>query len=195
MRLDRIGRQGNTFVVKTHRRPSPRLRRLLATGRFKATYIYRDLRDVIVAALEAGERFRATHKPRRLFLIGPYRFAFARLFTVEGAIRYARWRLVPRWEAWVRCPGVLITRYEDLLADTRGELRRLADFLQLDVTDEQMQDIAIKYQRDQGDQAAKVASALNKGVAGRHLEVLSREQQELCRKRLGRYLKRMKYLD
>ena len=36
---------------------------------------------------------------------------------------------------------------------------------------------------------------LNKGVMGRFKEVLSQEQQELCRRRLGRYLQMMGYPD
>lgn len=35
----------------------------------------------------------------------------------------------------------------------------------------------------------------NKGVTGRFKEMLSQEQQELCRRRLGRYLQMMGYLD
>jgi hypothetical protein len=194
-RLDRVGRESNTFLVKSHRPPTFTLRRLLASGRFKAIYIYRDLRDVLLSGLEEGEKMRTTGKTERYFGIWPYR-SFARLYTVKGACLWARWQLFTRWRKWTRCPGLLTTRYEDLLADTRGQLRRLADHLELDVSDEQIQRVVDKYRRDKALKGMiEKPKPLNKGVIGRHREVFTPQQLAICQKRLGRCLEEMGYVD
>ena len=96
----------------------------------------------------------------------------------------------------MRCPGVLVTRYEDLVADTIGQLERLARHLEWNVSDEQIGQVAAKYQRDRVVQGAiEKPRFMNNAVVGRYKEVLSPAEQELCRKRLGRYLERMGYLD
>ena len=192
LKLEEVSRETDLFTVKTHRRPSRALRRLLAEGRFKAAYICRDLRDVVVSGLEVGRKMRAAGNTRRIFLVGPYR-GFARLHTVEGGIRWALWQLIPRWDVWMRCPGVLVTRYENLLADTAGEVRRLADHLRFEVSDEQIQRIVDVYRWNSGDGAVEKPHYLNKGVIGRYKEVLSADQQLLCQRRLGRYLEKMGY--
>ncbi|MCH8152866.1 MAG: sulfotransferase domain-containing protein [Planctomycetes bacterium] len=195
LELDRISQQGHTFVVKTHRRPSKLVRKLMAEGRMRATYIYRDLRDAIVSALDRGRVMRETGELHgRHFYIGPQR-SFAKYHTVRGGILWARWRLVPVWKAWSRYGGVLMTRYEDLHADTHGQLRRLAEFLEVDVSDDQIEAIVSTYHRDRiKNSQEQVFLHFNKGVAGRFREVLTSKQQELCRKRLGRYLEMMGYL-
>ena len=197
MALDRVGQNGITFVVKTHRRPSKLVRKLITQGRFKATYIYRDLRDVIVSALDRGRVMRETGQLHgRHFYIGPQK-SFAKYHTVRGAILWVRFRLLPVWKAWAHCDGVLLTRYEDLHADTQGQLRRLAEYLDLDVSEKQIEAIAAAYDRSRlkADISRAGRLHLNKGVTGRFKEVLSQEQQELCRKRLGRYLQMMGYRD
>ncbi len=197
MALDRVGQEGITFVVKTHRRPSKLVRKLISQGHFKATYIYRDLRDVIVSALDRGKVMRETgHLSSRHFYIGPQR-SFAKYRTVRGAIRWARFRLLPVWKAWAQCDGVLLTRYEDLHADAHGQLRRLAEYLNLEVSDKQIETIVATY--DRGRMKADSPSArvlhLNKAITGRFREVLNQEQQDLCRRRLGRYLEMMGYSE
>ena len=191
-RLERVTREGNTFAVKTHRGPSASLQGFLKKGSFAATYIYRDVRDVIVSALERGKVMRERGLDRRVFGIGPYR-SFARLHTVEGATLWGRWQLVPRWQAWTRCKGVLVTRYEDLLADTFGEVKRLAEFLQLDLDESTLRAICDKYDGAQADRDVRIH--FNKGVIGRHLEQLSPKHQQHCLKRLGPFLKQMGYVD
>ena len=192
MRLDRISRQGHTFVLHTHRGPSPSLRMLMATGRFKANYLCRDLRDVVVSALDRSKVMHTTGQLKgRHFRIGPQR-SFARLRTVKGATLWARWQLMPRWAAWMRCKDLLVTRYEDLVADTHRELKRFAAFVDLGVSDECLEGIIAAYRPERGGSAHH---SLVKGVVGRYKEVLTPEQQALCRKRFGRYLEKMGYLD
>ncbi len=192
-RLERISRETDLFAIKTHRRPSRAMRRFLAGGRVRAAYICRDIRDVIVSGLEYGVRKRAEGNLRRIWLVGPYR-GFARLNTVKGGILWARLQLIPRWKGWVSCPSVLITRYEDLMADTCGQLRRLADHLELEVSDEVIEQVVGTYRKDEPGASQKFAF-LNKAVIGRYREVMSPEEQALCRGHLAPYLEKMGYLE
>ncbi len=191
--LDRISQLGCTFAVKTHRQPSLTLRRLMARGRFKVTYIYRDLRDVIVSRLERARQMRDRGKSRRRSGVGSL-LSFGRFYTVKGAARWVRWRLIPVWEAYGRCDGVLITRYEDLLADSVGQLKRLADHLELDVSAEQIEKVVATYQQDEAIQGPfEKLPFLNRGIVGRYKHALNPEEQELCRDRFGKYLQEMGY--
>jgi hypothetical protein len=192
--LDRISQEGHTFVVKTHLRPTRLVRRLMAEGHLKATYIFRDLRDAVLSCLDRGRVMRETGDLKgRHFLIGPQK-SFAKYHTVQGAIRWVQWRLLPVWRAWTEMDGVLVTRYEDVHADTHRELRRLAVFLDLDVSDEQIESIVARYHRDRvSKDQGHTRLHFNKGIVGRYESVMSSEQRELCRKRLGRYLEKMGY--
>ena len=76
--------------------------------------------------------------------------------------------------------------------DPRGQLRRVAEFLQLDASDEQLEQIITAYQPQHWDNKPKF---FNQGVIGRYKEVLTAQEQALCRRRLGRYLARMEYVD
>lgn len=192
-RIDAVSREGNTFVVKTHRGPTKPLRELVAAGRFKVTYIYRDLRDVIVSALDRGQTMRSNGNVKRHLLFGPYR-SFAKLRTVPGAIRWARWRLLPVWRAYSAWDAVHLARYEDLSTDPLAEMKRLAAFLEVEVPEAVMNEIIDRYRRERI-KTNKPGSGmhLNKGVAGRYRDALSPEQQSLCVKRLGPVLQQMGY--
>ena len=192
-KLERVSQQeGRMFAVKTHRGPSASLRRLMEQGSFAATYIYRDVRDVIVSALERGKVMREKGLDRRYFGIGPYR-SFGRLYTVEGATLWGRWQLIPRWRAWTKCNGVLVTRYEDLLANTFAEAKRLSEFLKLNLDEDSVWKVCEKYDRNNAAQGGRLH--FNQGIIGRHHDQLSPRHQELCQRRLGPFLKQMGYLD
>lgn len=192
-RIDEVARQGATFAIHTHRGATPALRRLLETGRFKANYVCRDLRDVMISGLDRGRFMRENGetKGRYLLGVGPYR-SFARLHTVRGAALWAKWQLMHRWRQWMSVPGLLVTRYEDVVADTMGQMRRTADALGIDVTDEQIDRVVAAYQPQRG---GKQHVSFVKGVAGRYREVLTPKEQAMCERVLRPYLLRMGYLD
>ncbi|MFQ5569667.1 MAG: sulfotransferase domain-containing protein [Rhodothermales bacterium] len=174
--------RGHTFVVKTHAEPTPSLRMLLSTGLAKATYIYRDPRDVVLSALEHGERVRKANQSNIL----------AELHSVEDAVRYVN-LLLNDWEAWTKTDNTLVVRYEDLLDDTLRELSRLAQFLALDVSLDDLKAVAACYQIEKQDQVTQDRLHFNKGVAGRFRQAMSPKEIELCMKQFGPYLQRMGY--
>ena len=174
------------------------MRHLLRNGGARATFIYRDPRDVLVSALELGKKLRDKGEAKRFFAIGPYR-SFARFYTVDNAIRWINWQLLPRWRKWTSRPNVLVTKYEDLVTNKIDELSRLADFLQLEVRREDLVKILQKYEPDGSGRITDNhwrpgrGPLVNKGVMGRYLTCLTSEQKDKCSSRLEKCLKEMGY--
>jgi hypothetical protein len=175
---------GNTFVVKTHSNPTMTLRFLLSRGIMKATYIYRDPRDVAISAFEHGQKIRNMGENH----------SFAKLQTMESAILYTS-NLLITWDKWMECRHVLKVRYEDVLADPVSELKRLSEFLSLDVSTIDIPAIVAKYHNDQLDCTLAGALHFNKGIAGRFNDVMSDRERSLCNKHFGSFLGRMGYSD
>lgn len=186
---------GYTFACKTHRRASKALRRHLEAGNLKATYTFRDLRDVIISALD---RSKAMHEKGELkgrhWYIGPQR-SFAKYRTVRDGIRWCHWRLMPVWRSYMNCEGAHTARYEDLEADPMGEMKKLAAYLEVEVPESTMQEIIDRYDRSRVSKTKVRGMHFNKGVSGRHVEKMTDEEKALCMRKLSRELKLMGYID
>ncbi|NNF57307.1 MAG: hypothetical protein HKN04_03615 [Rhodothermaceae bacterium] len=174
---------GHTFAVKTHGRPSRSVRALMAMGAMKATYIYRDPRDVVLSILDHGQRLRED---------GNLANAASGLETVGEAVRYVG-DLLDIWEAWRQCPGVLTTRYEDLVADPQRELARLAAFLGLDVGAEALAEVVDRYAPGARSATDRCNLHFNRGLVRRFDGAMSPREHVLCRRHFGPYLARMGY--
>ena len=176
---------GQTYVIKTHEGPTLGAKAAVKTGQMKATYIFRDPRDVVVSLFEHGERIR---KSKARSATG-----FDRLETLEAAIEFVRNRL-SIWRAWANVPRVLTVRYEDLQAGPVRECERLARFLGLELSRTQIAEIVDRYDAERAS-AGKAPFPLhfNKGLPGRWQEVLSPAQGRLCQDRFGDSLSEMGY--
>jgi sulfotransferase family protein len=177
---------GNTFVVKTHQSPSTSLRRLISGGIIRATYIYRDPRDVVISAFEHGQRLRSRGETH----------TFGQLHSLTDAILLAAHSLTI-WEQWLQ-PGLALTvRYEDLVADPVQELGRLAEFLSVRVPYESLCRTVAAYHpaRITADENKVDALHFNQGVVGRFRAVLKPEELALCQQQLGGYIKKMGYAE
>lgn len=176
---------GNTFVVKTHQGPSRGLRFLISSKIAKATYIYRDPRDAVVSAFEHGQKLRQEEKT----------LSFAKRDSIEAAIVFAQ-RWLDTWDEWIHYGQALLVRYEDLVADPLNELKRLADFLALEVPADVLLQIVTTYQRRNWSDSNGQSRGLhfNKGAIGRYRQVMNPEQIDLCVEYFGDHLKRMGYM-
>jgi len=99
--------------------------RSLAAGRAVAVYAYRDVRDVV---------FSLMHK-RKL--------TFEQLLR-QGMIH----QILANHRFWSRCPGVLVQRYEDLLAEPAEGVLALARHIRLNVDQAEAERIAGKYSQE-----------------------------------------------
>ena len=178
--------RGQTFAVKTHGRPRFPLQPLVRLGLAKATYIYRDPRDVALSMIDHGRELRED---------GNHANVLASIETLDDALTHIRADAIKIWSQWQDMGGVLMVRYEDLLTDTAGELRRLAGYLGLDVSDAILQAVIDKYDRSSKDDVVDENLHFNAGIAARYRHALGPDDRALCRRRLDPELSRMGYMS
>ncbi len=108
------------LVVKIHEY-IPEFREYLVSGKIKATYVFRDVRDVVVSLMnKKNEKF--SHR-----YIG-----FVRQVLQECC-------------EWTSCSDVYSVRYEDMVNDIGGEVVRLSRYLGIELPDNRVRTIANKY--------------------------------------------------
>ncbi len=173
---------GSQFVVKAHSGPTPTAEWLIAHGRMKTTYIYRDPRAALLSAYEYGQRVLKTHgRPN----------AFSHLKSIEEAIDFMK-EYVDYWAAWTALPDVLHARYEDLLADYDGEVARLLNFLNIKPGSSSVLAAVGRYRPGQASSDHK-GLHYYKGQPERFRSVLTPEQLALCNEAFGPALEKMGY--
>lgn len=170
---------GRTFAVKTNRAGGISVRWLIAKGSIKATYIYRDPRDVILSALDHGRRQRERGR----------RDSFAPYKTLEDGVKLMR-RLYRIYRYWVATPGVLLLRYEDLVENVEREVERLCAYLDITVPEEEVNRIVQSYSTRRTE---RKMTHFYKGVAGRFRQDLSPDQIAYVEGQLGDQLTSMGY--
>ena len=171
---------GNTFVIKAHSRPTQAYRLLRASGLLRPAYIYRDPRDALLSAMEYGTRAVRKGQPN----------AFSHLLDFSNAVDFMA-TYVAISDAWMKEPGVLMSRYEDLLQNYQSEVRRVAEFLGLDVVKPAVAAVIDRLQPSQAE--GRQGTHFFKGRIGRFREAFSSEQQQTLVDRFGPYLTRMGY--
>jgi hypothetical protein len=171
---------GKTFVIKAHSAPTIWSRLLSAMGLLRITYIYRDPRDAMLSAYDYGQRAVAKGRPN----------AFSHLSDFEKSVDFME-DYVHIWEKWQAEKGMLIARYEDLLQEYDTELARLVEFLQLNGSRPEVQEVTEHYRPGKAD--GQQGLHFYKGKIGRFRESYSAEQQSALAERFGPYLQKMKY--
>jgi hypothetical protein len=171
---------GKTFVIKAHAGPTIWSRLLSTMGLLRITYIYRDPRDAMLSAYEYGQRALEKGRPN----------AFSHLSDFEKSLAFMQ-EYVSIWEKWQTEKGVLIARYEDLLQDYDTESARLVEFLGLNGSRPEVQEVIEGYRP--GKAEGQQGLHFYKGKIGRFRESYSAEQQAILVEQFGPYLQEMGY--
>jgi sulfotransferase family protein len=171
---------GNTFVIKAHSRPTSASRLMRAFGLLRITYIYRDPRDAMLSAMEYGSRGLQRGRPN----------AFSQLTEFDAAMDFMT-GYVQIWSKWVAEPGVLVSRYEDLLGRYDQETGRLVDYLELDPKSRTLSDVLVQYRPDEAE--GRQGTHFFKGRIGRFREAFTSGQQAAMAERFGPFLPKMGY--
>lgn len=173
---------GHTFVIKAHAAPTVWARALMQGGLMRATYIYRDPRDAMLSAHDYGRRvLEKQGRPN----------AFSHLTDFEKTLNFFT-EYVRGWEQWMKVPGALKTRYEDLLQNYDSESLKLAQFLGVDTTDAGVRAVLEKY-RPGGDAQGQQGTHYYKGQVGRFRERYTTQEQAMLVEKFGETLKKMGY--
>jgi hypothetical protein len=176
----------NTFVVKTHHRPTEYLLQLIARGAIKPTYIYRDPRDVAISGFEEGQKLLNNGRKHR---------GVNKLRNIEDAILWSESWLIRSWKEWKNVKEALVVRYEDLLTDTLNELKRLCFFLRIELQIDVLINIIDRWKPERIRCSGKGDLHFNKGTTGRFREIMSQKELNLCKKKFGEYLPEMGYSE
>jgi hypothetical protein len=170
------------IVVKTHASPTPLLKGLITLGFVKATFCYRDPRDIILSAIDHGERTRKGLDPSG---------AFQDFYTVEEAIPTVK-NWLKDWYRWRQLPSVLFIRYESLMENKFTHLVELSKYLGLSLDNETLKSIVQK-QEDLKNQG--LAGNFNKGTVQRYQTEMSDTELKLCNEVFKKELVAMQYED
>lgn len=119
-------------IIKTHGPFDPRYRKVI--------YIVRDARDVAIS------QYHYQRKIRRITDDHPLEKFIADFISGDNVRNIGSWgENVASWMATRRAPdSFLLVRYEDLLADTSGQLTRIGRFLGIEVTAARLQQAQTK---------------------------------------------------
>ena len=172
------------LAVKTHGNLSAPARRLLDWGLIKATYIYRDPRDVALSALRHGLRLRQQgRKAGRL----------DELDTIEAGIeRTAGW--LSAGVGWRSHPKVFRTSYEDLVQDPKSVLGRLLDYLAQTVTEDTLAEVVASYEPSRLAEARLVGRLhFDRGEVGAFRREMTAEQIERANRAFAPHLEALGY--
>jgi len=108
-------------VFKTHA-CTAEIRAECEAGNAKAVYVFRDVRDVLVSRMKKGG--------------GTFEQLWATGFLD---------RLLTGFDQWTGLAAVLISRYDEMVADMSGEVRRIAAHLGISVNRDECEQIASEY--------------------------------------------------
>lgn len=174
---------GNSFAVKTHRGPTKFVKMLMKKGVVKTTLIYRDPRDVVLSAMDHGEKIRKDGENH----------SFAPCTSTAETIPYVKLWLDTGIMGWLESDRVLKVKYENLIATPAAELKRLGRFLDIDLSSIDLKALYGKYKGSELDDLRKQYLHYNVGQAGRFRTIMSARDLTLCNRHFSKYLKKLQY--
>lgn len=177
-RLYYIHEKFGPLVVKTHTEPTPAIKKLIKSGKARATFSYRDPRDIILSALDHGKLSRETSDPTKAFSDVK---TFSKGFILSGIY-------LKTYESWLEFNEALFIRYEDLMKDKLSTISKLSEYFNISAGSEVLKEIYSKNE-------LKKESALNfnSGEVQRWRTELPPDQLALCNKSWGKTILKMGY--
>lgn len=181
IRLWRISNREGTFVVKTHAGPSLTTRTLGRLGILKIVYCYRDPRDVLLSAVDHGNKILASGEDH----------TFAKMADFDTALRNVKsWLGI--WKQYADMPGVMMLKYENMMENPIETTKAIERFLGVSVTEKKRQEIIWKYSKH-NPARNQAEMHLNKAKTYRYQTEMTQEQKAMCQAAFGKYLKAMSY--
>jgi Sulfotransferase domain len=166
------------LVVKTHSQPTFLLKFLIFWGLAKATFCYRDPRDIILSAIDHGDRTR-----KGLDSTGAYQ----EFYNVKDSIPVVKsW--IKIWYGWLQVKKVFFIQYERLIEDRLTQLIELTAYLDFEIDKETLNLLYEKHEK-----LKNQAWNFNKGTIQRYKTEMSVEEVELCHETLHKELLDLNY--
>ncbi|WP_354694211.1 sulfotransferase domain-containing protein [Elongatibacter sediminis] len=178
IRLLGINFLSGTVVVKNHWELTALLKSFVKLGVVKVTMNFRDPRDVILSALDHGRRSRAK---------GVKTGEFTEYHSVVDSIPFVK-KLVSVFIAWSDYSPVHLIKYEDLISEPVTELKKMAAFLEWEVSEDQVRSV-VQHQRT----VRKEALNFNKGTTQRWKVEMTDDEVAQTTKAFEPFLTQMDY--
>lgn len=158
--LGAVRELGHPLVVKTHRRPDPKVVKMIQHGNARAHAVFRDPRDMALSMLDHGKKARARGKP-----------AFSEIATLDDA-RAGIANQLDSLTAWLQLPGVRRLQYETLAFDTETAAASILDHLGIPGDPRRIARQVLKREFTQA----------NQGIPARHKTQMSAEDSDRFRR-------------
>ena len=179
-RLVEYARQNGPTVAKAHCHMTPYLDQLIRDKKVIATFAHRDPRDVILSAIDCRDREVKSGGPVR----------FSRFSSIEAAIPLISNQCV-RAEPWIAHPQVHNFLYRDTVADPRRQIHSLAKTLEVEISDEHVDQILnIEAEKKSGQDNWL---EFNQAKLTRYQTEMTPEQIEVCNQKLGQWIEKFGY--
>ena len=166
------------IVIKTHSKPTLFIKLLIALKLAKATFCYRDPRDVILSAIDHGTRTRKGLDSSN---------AFRNMTTINNSLNKVK-NWTKKWYAWKKFDNVLFIRYENLVESKVSCLQAMSSYFDLGLQEEQITEIYVK-----NENIKKSAWNFNKGTSQRYKTEMDSFNLQLCNRELENVLEDMQY--
>jgi len=174
--------EGNSFVVKTHSAPSKYIDRLASDGIVKVTCIYRDPRDVVLSAMDHGQKIRENNEG--------HTFASCHYLT-DTVPQVKSW--LDNIIKWLDFDGVYFAKYENLVQNHVAELEKLCSFLNISAEIIDLRAMSREYSTEGLSDFKKDYLHFNVGHPQRFRSVLSEEEISYCNQYFSDYLIKLEY--
>jgi hypothetical protein len=172
-----------SYVIKLHAERRLVGDVLINLGLIKPTYIYRDPRDALLSAFEYGQRMSAKGLSN----------AFTPLTTLDKAIHFMAF-YVQIARGWLSSRSILAVKYENLKQAYDREIFRLGEFLQINLSRNEIREVVDRYRPDQVPRNQQGLHFV-RGKIGRYKEKLSAFQLEECDRLFGDFLREQGYTE
>jgi hypothetical protein len=170
------------YVIKLHGGRKPFADLLLSMGLIKGTFIFRDPRDAALSIYEYGQTAQKYDYVNN---------DFSHILTVEDAITYMK-PYIEIARGWLNSPHVLILKYENMFKHFDDILDQLITYLDLDLELNEALKLVEKF-RPGVNVVNRRYTHFKKGKVGRHKDIFSNSQLELCEEMFGNFLRDMDY--
>lgn len=194
-KLNEQFKNGNRRVIKSH---LP-LNAIVYNKNAKYIYVVRDGRDVIMSLLNHHNSF--TDEVRNKLNVGPpldFDVFYDKFINKENNIYWNYFEHIKSWWKYKDLPNILFVHYNDLKNDLKNEIKKISNFIDFPIEDEDMLKIITKhctfdYMKNNENvfspppNMMKTGSFINKGINGRWKKIMNKEQIDLYNQKCKQY--------